>query len=204
MIAAPLALLLASAAAAEAGPPPPEWPGAVVRVTVGLVQVDAVVTDKEGRPVTDLTPADFAIKEGGQEREITHLTYVRLAPVAAGASPPAPVPAPAAAPALAPRFRGRMVTIVVDDLNVSFEGLFRIRDALHQYIDTRLAPGDRAAILRTGGGASVMEQFTSDTARLHAANIEPGDYGLQVIVTDTLAPSGRAVATQWARLEVVR
>jgi hypothetical protein len=35
------------------------------------------------------------------------------------------------------------------------------------------------------------------------ANLEPGDYGLQVIVTDILAPA-HTVATQWARLEVVR
>ena len=62
-----------------------------------------------------------------------------------------------------------MIAFVVDDLNVSFEGISRLRDALHQYIDTRLAPGDRAAILRTGGAVSVLEQFTSDTARLHAA-----------------------------------
>jgi hypothetical protein len=36
------------------------------------------------------------------------------------------------------------------------------------------------------------------------ANLEPGDYGLQVIVTDTLAPPGRAVAAQWASLEASR
>jgi len=36
------------------------------------------------------------------------------------------------------------------------------------------------------------------------ASLDPGDYGLQVIVTDTLAPSERSVAAQWARLEVVR
>jgi VWFA-related protein len=166
---APLALLLAAPAGQE---PPPAQPATVVRVTVGLVQVDAVVTDKQGRPVTDLTPADFVIREGGQEREITHLSYVRLAPPTGSAATepaPPPVPAPGAKPALAPRVRGRMITIVVDDLNVSFEGISRLRDVLHQYIDTRLAPGDRAAILRTGAGVSVLEQFTSDTARLHAA-----------------------------------
>jgi hypothetical protein len=59
-----------------------------------------------------------------------------------------------------------MVTIVVDDLNVSFEALARLRDALHQYIDTRLAPGDRVAILRTGGDVSVMQQFTSGIRRM--------------------------------------
>jgi VWFA-related protein len=166
LIAAPLALLLAAPAATAGQEPPPAWPGTVVRVTVRLVQVDAVVTDKQGRQVTDLTPADFVIKDGGQEREIAHLTYVRLAPpTESGAPEPAPEPSPG--PELAPRVRGRMLTIVVDDLNVSYEGVARLRDALHQYIDTRLAPGDRAAILRTSGGAS--EQFTSGTARLHAA-----------------------------------
>src|SRR5262249_35923797 len=62
-----------------------------------------------------------------------------------------------------------MMTLVVDDLNVSFEGLSRLRDALHRYIDKHVSAGDRVAILRTGGAASVTEQFTSNTARLHAA-----------------------------------
>ena len=81
LIVAALALLLAGPAVAAAGQePPPAGSGIVVRVTVGLVQVDAVVTDKQGHPVTDLTPADFVVKEGGREREIMHLSYVRLAP----------------------------------------------------------------------------------------------------------------------------
>jgi hypothetical protein len=47
VIAAPLALLLAAPAAAGAGQePPPARLGIVVRVTVGLVQADAVVTGK--------------------------------------------------------------------------------------------------------------------------------------------------------------
>ena len=95
----PLALLLAApAVTAAVQEPPSAQPATVVRVTVGLVQVDAVVTDDQGRQVTDLTPADFVIKEGGQEREITHLSYVRLAPPPAsgardGAAPP-PAPSP--------------------------------------------------------------------------------------------------------------
>jgi hypothetical protein len=36
------------------------------------------------------------------------------------------------------------------------------------------------------------------------AGLEPGDYALQVVVTDRLAPSERSVATQWTRLEAVR
>src|SRR5262249_47293371 len=165
-----LALLLAPLSAAPSPPPSPEpRPGTVVRVTVGLVQVDAVVTDKQGRQVTDLGAADFVIKEEGQEREITQVSYVRVAPPAgATETPPVASPSPGAEPSPPPR-RGRMMTLVVDDLNVSFEGLSRLRDALHRYIDKHVSAGDRVAILRTGGAASVMEQFTSNTARLHAA-----------------------------------
>jgi hypothetical protein len=39
--------------------------GPVIRVTVDLVQVDAVVTDANGRHVTGLKPEDFEILEDG-------------------------------------------------------------------------------------------------------------------------------------------
>lgn len=40
--------------------------------------VYVTVTDRQGAPVTDLTPADFVVKEGGKEREV-----VKAAPVTA-------------------------------------------------------------------------------------------------------------------------
>jgi VWFA-related protein len=171
MLARLLALLLLppAATAAPAEDPAASPPGIVVRVTVGLVQVDAVVTDKQGRQVTDLTASDFVIREAGQEREITQAAYVRLSAPPTARSARVPVASPPATEEASARIRGRTITLVVDDLNVSYEGLSRLRDALHQYIDTRVVPGDRVAILHTGGDVSVMEQFTSDTGRLHAA-----------------------------------
>src|SRR5438874_8225757 len=117
MLAGLFVLLLAAQASTPAPATSPEpRPGMVVRVTVGLVQVDAVVTDKQGGQVTDLTAADFVIKEEGQEREITQLSYVRLAPPR-GKTETAPLasPSPGAEPPPPPRVRGRMITLVVDD-----------------------------------------------------------------------------------------
>jgi VWFA-related protein len=156
------------ASAQDVAPGRPEGP--VVRVTVGLVQIDAVVTDREGRHVTDLGPADFVVRVGGQAREITQASYVALAAPSRmertlATNVPTPVPG-APAPATA---RGRTITLVIDDLHMSYEGLSRVREALHRYLDERLAPGDRVAILRTGGGTAAMQQFTGDTGRLHAA-----------------------------------
>lgn len=39
----------------------------VVRITTNLVQIDAVVTDKSGKPVTDLQAEDFEIYENNQD-----------------------------------------------------------------------------------------------------------------------------------------
>src|SRR5689334_9067688 len=40
----------------------------VVRISVTLVQVDAVVTDGKGKYVTDLQPEDFEITEDGKRQ----------------------------------------------------------------------------------------------------------------------------------------
>jgi len=44
---------------------PPE--GDVVRITTNLVQVDAVITDKNGKPITDLKPEELQLFEDKQE-----------------------------------------------------------------------------------------------------------------------------------------
>lgn len=51
----------------------------VVRVTTNLVQIDAVVTDKDGKQVTGLQPEDFEILEDGKPQKITNFSYVSTA-----------------------------------------------------------------------------------------------------------------------------
>src|SRR5262249_18459035 len=48
----------------------------VVRITTNLVQVDAVVTDKEGKRVTDLKPGEVQIFEDDRQQKITNFSYV--------------------------------------------------------------------------------------------------------------------------------
>ena len=58
----------------------------VVRISVTLIQVDVAVTDKKGRPVTDLKPGDFEIYEDGRRQQITNFSYVSLEPAEAPAA----------------------------------------------------------------------------------------------------------------------
>ena len=71
-----LALMLQSRAQQAQQAPAPT---AVIRIDVNLVQVDAVVTDAKGKPVTDLTVEDFELLQDGQPQKITSFDFINLA-----------------------------------------------------------------------------------------------------------------------------
>ena len=66
----------------------------VVRISVTLVQLDPVVTDKKGNPVTNLQKDDFEIYEDGKRQLITNFSFVSTP------NPSGP------APKLAPQVKG--------------------------------------------------------------------------------------------------
>jgi VWFA-related protein len=146
----------------------------VVRITTKLVQMDAVVTDKNGKPVTDLRPEEVQIFEDGRRQSVTHFTYV-----VADALKPRPLTRPAVAvdknagplpPAtLAPAQVRRTIALVVDDLGLSYESIRSVRDVLTKFVDEQMQPGDLVAIIRTGSGVGTLQQFTVDKRMLHAA-----------------------------------
>src|SRR5260370_18630735 len=64
------------AQAAQSKAEAPKSKDDVVRISVTLVQVDAVVTDDKGKQVTDLKPEDFQILEDGRPHRITNFSYI--------------------------------------------------------------------------------------------------------------------------------
>jgi len=145
----------------------------VVKITTNLVQVDAVVTDKNGRPVTDLRPEEVEIQEDGRPQKITGFSYVALdsitpsdrAESAKRADSKIPVPPVR----LRPEQVRRTIALVVDDLGLSFESTHFVRQALKKFLDQQMQPNDLVAIIRTGGGIGALQQFTSDKRQLYAA-----------------------------------
>src|SRR6266699_964350 len=146
----------------------------VVRITTNLVQVDAVVTDKSGKPITDLRPEEIQIFEDGHRQNINHFSYVVADSAANGpVAKPAvvagknPVPGP---PVTLRRDQvRRTIALVVDDLGLSFESTYYVRRALKKFVDEQMQPGDLVAIIRTGGGIGALQQFTADKRQLYAA-----------------------------------
>jgi VWFA-related protein len=149
----------------------------VVRITTNLVQVDAVVTDRDGRQVTNLGPEDFEILENGKPRQVTNFSYVKVAqPVTAPADEPArkrerkAMAGPPVPPArLNPEQVRRTFALVVDDLTMSAESIHFARQAIRKYVDEQIEQGDLVTIIRTSAGIGALQQFTNDRQQLNHA-----------------------------------
>lgn len=143
----------------------------VVRISVTLVQVDAVVTDRRGRIITDLKPEEFELYQDGKKQRITHFSFIAAEP--AVATPVAERPSVAAPPVppvnLRPERVRRTIALVVDDLTLSFESTVVVREALRKFVDREMQSGDLVAIIRAGAGVGALQQFTTDKRILYAA-----------------------------------
>ena len=141
---------------------PPREP--IVRISLEVVQVDAVVTDRDGRFVTDLEAKDFEILEDGKPQPVTLCSYVRTADEDAAVAP-----GPAPAGPLRRESVRRTLAFVVDDLSLGFISTVRVRNLLTNFVDEQMRAGDLVAIVRTGAGLGSLQQFTSDRRLLKSA-----------------------------------
>lgn len=168
-----LLVFLNFAAAQAQTPPVREQADDVVRVTTNLVQLDAVVTDKAGNPVTNLTAADFDVYQDGKLQKITNFTFVnRAAEPSAKPNVPANTGKDVQNATLSTRVglenANRILTFIIDDGNCSASqlGMIAARGALEKFINNEMQPNDLVAIYQTRGGSSLLQQYTFDKARL--------------------------------------
>jgi VWFA-related protein len=136
---------------------------------VDLVQVDAVVTDAQGRHVANLKPEDFEILEDGRPQKITHFSYVEGAPGPARPGNWQDEANLGFVPRLRPQDVRRTIVLVADDLSYSPAEFPRVRLALRDFVDRQMEPGDLVSIMTTSGGMGALEQLTSDKRSLYAA-----------------------------------
>jgi VWFA-related protein len=136
----------AAATLAAPGPPPtpsPTPPVPVIRISTEVVQIDAVVSDKSGRQVTNLRPEDFEVFENGRRKVITHLAYVRTGE--------GPIDGAGGTDGLSGETREpRTMVFVFDDLGLSAASAIRARQLLVDFTEHGVAANDRVALVRTG------------------------------------------------------
>ena len=137
---------------------------AIFRVSVSLVQLDVVVTDRKGRHVSTLGRDDFEVYQDGRPQPVVAVSYVETDDgwVDTSGLPPLPVDA------LKPEDARRVIAVVVDDLRMSFESIYRARRGIGEFVDRQFQPGDLGMIVTTSGTG--VSQLTYSAKTLKAAS----------------------------------
>jgi VWFA-related protein len=131
-----------------------------------LVEVRAVVTDKQGKPVTNLRKEDFEVIENSKPQEISFFSAESLNDGKSPAMPKSPSDKPVGKPVEEPE---RTIVLFVDTLHISSPNLLRMQDILLKFIDEKLTDRDLAAVVPSSGSLGVFSQFTHDKQILRTA-----------------------------------
>jgi VWFA-related protein len=141
---------------------------AVFRVATRLVQVNVVVHDRRGEPVTDLKKEDFTITERGKPQPISFFTMEsadRRSATAAASLPPHVFSNMFAERAGVPT---SITVVLLDLLNTSWADQHYARKGLMKFL-AQVQPQDRIALYALGARSlTLLHDYTTDASSLVA------------------------------------
>jgi VWFA-related protein len=139
----------------------------VVQLKTLLVELRAVVLDRQGHLIDGLKKEDFEIREKGQPQEISSFAEERVGPLAI-AQPTTIASVPKEdAPVTPPGEPTRSVVLFVDTLSIEAENVPRVKQTLKKFVDTQLTDHDAVTIITSSGMEGIPAHFTRDRALLH-------------------------------------
>lgn len=109
-------------------------------IDVQLVQLQLLVTDRKGNPVSGLAPDDFEIREGGRRYRPEALLSARDVPLVLG--------------------------LAIDSSDSMLRAWSEVREVAANFLDVTLAPDDRAFLVDFDDTVSLRQPLTDDKARL--------------------------------------
>ena len=128
------------------------------------IRIDAVVTDASGRPIVDLRPADFELREDGVARP---LDAVELRTLPKPSEVVQPIQTKSEEEQAARKPGARVFAFVLDEFHVSAGAAAdRVRTTVNEFIDQNLKPDDLAVVFKTLDSVESI-RFTRDRALLH-------------------------------------
>jgi VWFA-related protein len=121
----------------------------IFRTGVNFVRVDAIVTDKNGRVVSDLNQSDFEVSEAGKPQVIETFKLVQLngGQVRPGTDPPRAITNADQEEEEASRDDVRLFSVFLDDYHVTRTGAMQVRDQVIRFIQTQLGPSDMIGVM---------------------------------------------------------
>jgi VWFA-related protein len=183
-----------------------------IRVTTRLVQVNVIVHDKKGEPVSDLTKDDFVLFDHGKQQKISVFTMDSRKPLT---KPVQPLPSNIFSNRLARKSETptSVTAILIDGLNTRIQDQAHARAQLLKFL-LQIQPQDRVALYFLSRDLRVVHDFTSDPERLiqalqkykgrysavlEAAEPAPSDSGTDDL--DQLLNDANAVASDYYNVQ---
>jgi len=191
-----------------------------VRISTDLVQLDVVVSDKNGHVVQGLKKDDFELYENGKKQFISFFESVDAVegrhdgPLGGGRERLPQQQPSSQGPGL--RDIHRIFVFVVDDLEIRYSDLIYVRKMLSDFINVQMQPGELVAIVRTLGGKGLLQQFTTDkdllrraiqslTPVTHALNaFEAKGEGAFIDAPDSIAQSSPGIGVSDGGIDIGR
>jgi len=150
----------------------------VIRTESRVVLVDAVVTDKKGNYIHDLSQKDFKVYEDNKEQAVTSFSF--------GNDPTGPVSA-----------QKHYMILFFDNSSMALPDQIQARAAAAKFIEKGAGPDRLMAVVDFGGSLMVRQNFTTNAELLTAAvsgvknpNIETNGQSAALAAPVMIASSG--------------
>ena len=143
--------------------------GNVIRTETKLVLVDAVVTDKKGNYVRDLTAKDFRVWEDKKEQMVTSFSLESGSP--------------------APGADKQYVVFFFDATSMSIADQTSARQAAAQFVAANFGPNRIMAVADFGGALKLSQNFTADPELLAKALREVKQPTISTVGTQGTGPA---------------
>ena len=161
------ALLTATTLSAQQPPPQTELPKLSETIDVRVINVDVVVTDKKGNPITGLKQEDFELYENGVPKTVTNFYEVegakaRNVVVASQPGVQASAPPPQPAREEIPENLRRRIIFFIDNLSLMPFNRNRVFKEMKEFAKNILRPGDEAMVATWNRSMKVRVNFTRD------------------------------------------
>ena len=176
-----ITLLIIAAAPLLAQQPQQNPPPFGEKVDVNLVQLDAIVTDSRGNQMLGLGKDDFVVRENGQSLPVDSVDYFTNRRLINA-------PESAAAFKVERVHDERYLIFFFDKITSDFGSqaeMIRARRDAARFLDDRLRPEDRVAIVGHDVRLKIYSDFTSDKEKIHHALNDATAYGLGIRTKDT-------------------
>lgn len=143
---------------------PTDVPKLTETIDVRVIDVDVVVTDRKGNPITGLTKEAFEIYENGVLKPVSNFYEVQAAapPALAAASTPEPPVARPSDRLQVPESQKRRIILYIDNLSLAPFNRNRVFRDMRAFVKNAMRPGDEAMIATFNRSMKIRVPFTRD------------------------------------------